>query len=103
MRPGFRNNPLYQKYLKFVRPVEGEMGAGLAPGPLSFQTVILARKRPARRKLSLTVGMISMNEEAGAVGGSSTRSRAAPNAEMLLVDSSKDETPEIAEGEGGAG
>jgi SAM-dependent methyltransferase len=61
---------------------------------------ILARKRPSWRKLSLTVGMISMNE-AAAVGRVIQEIRAhAPSAEVLLVDSSKDETPKIAEANG---
>jgi hypothetical protein len=76
--------------------------AGLEPlwrdgvGPLP-STLSVARRRPERRKLSLTVGMISMNE-AGAVGGVIASIRAqVPEAEILLVDSSKDETPAIAE------
>jgi hypothetical protein len=68
-------------------------------GPLAT-TILVGRKRPERRKLSLTVGMISMNEE-GAVGGviDSIRARR-PDAEILLVDSSKDQTPAIAERKG---
>jgi glycosyltransferase involved in cell wall biosynthesis len=76
--------------------------AGLEPlwrdgiGPLPC-TLSVARCRPEPRKLSLTVGMISMNE-AGAVGGVIESIRAhQPDAEILLVDSSKDETPAIAE------
>lgn len=98
--PGdLRNNPLYQAYLRWLRPAEGVVAA-VAPGMLSFQTVVVARKPPARRKLSLTVGMISMNEE-GAVGGViDDIKRHAPGAEILLVDSSKDRTPQIAEERG---
>jgi SAM-dependent methyltransferase len=94
--PGeLRNNPLYKEYLRWVRPLEGQLAAAL-PGTLSFQTVVVARKRPARRKQSLTVGMISMNEE-GAVGGViDDIRRQVPDAEILLVDSSKDRTPQIA-------
>jgi hypothetical protein len=63
-------------------------------------TLSVARLPPERRKLSLTVGMISMNE-AGAVGGCIDDIRARrPDAEILLVDSSKDETPQIAESKG---
>ena len=94
-----RNNPMYKAYLDWVRPIEGQVAA-MAPGPLSFQTVVVARKRPARRKQSLTVGMISMNEE-GAVGAVIDDIRKyVPDAEILLVDSSKDRTPEIAEAKG---
>lgn len=79
-------------------------GAGLEPlwcdGHVGRPTLTVARKPPEKRKLSVTVGMISMNE-AGAVGGviDSIRSHC-PDAEILLVDSSKDETPAIAEGKG---
>ncbi|HEX4446466.1 MAG TPA: glycosyltransferase [Polyangiaceae bacterium] len=60
----------------------------------------VARRHPEQRKLSLTVGMISMNE-AGAVAGMIDAIRKhAPEAEILLVDSSKDETPVIAESKG---
>jgi hypothetical protein len=63
-------------------------------GVLSF------RKRPAGGKLTVTVGMISMNE-AGAVGKVIDDIQAhAPEAEILLVDSSKDETPDIARAKG---
>jgi glycosyltransferase involved in cell wall biosynthesis len=49
-----------------------------------------------KRKLSLTVGMISMNEE-GAVGKVIDGiKKQRPDAEVLLVDSSKDRTPDIA-------
>jgi SAM-dependent methyltransferase len=92
-------SPLYKTYLRYVRPAEGEV-AKLLPGPLSFQTVVVGRKPPARRKLSLTVGMVSMNE-AGSVGGVIDGVRAhAPGAEVLLVDSSTDETPELARAKG---
>jgi hypothetical protein len=62
--------------------------------------VYVARRPPEHRKLSLTVGMISMNEAAavGSVIDGILRHR--PNAEILLVDSSKDETPVIAEEHG---
>jgi SAM-dependent methyltransferase len=93
------DNPMYQRYLRWVRPVEGQL-ASLAPGPLAFQTVVVARKAPERRKLSLTVGMISMNE-AGAVAAVIDQIRAhAPEAEILIVDSSTDSTPEIAREKG---
>jgi SAM-dependent methyltransferase len=98
--PGdLRNNPMYKAYLRWLRPAEGVV-ASVAPGMLSFQTVVIARRPPARRKLSLTVGMISMNEE-GAVGPViDDIKKHAPGAEVLLVDSSKDRTPQIAEERG---
>jgi SAM-dependent methyltransferase len=94
-----RNNPLYQAYLKWLRPVEGSV-ASVAPGALAFQTVIVARRAPARRKLSLTVGMISMNEEDAVGDVIDDIKKHAPEAEILLVDSSKDRTPQIAEERG---
>jgi hypothetical protein len=98
--PGdLRNRPLYRAYLRWVRPGEG-MVASVAPGMLSFQTIVVARKAPARRRLSLTVEMISMNEE-GAVGEVLDEiKRQAPDAQILLVDSSSDRTPQIAEERG---
>jgi Glycosyl transferase family 2 len=70
----------------------------LAPDPAAG--ILVFRRRPVRRKLSLTVGMISMNE-AGAVGRVVDEILAqAPGAEVLLVDSSKDETPDIARAKG---
>jgi len=81
-------------------------GAGLQPlwrhrkHPGAAWSLSVARRPPERRKLSLTVGMISMNE-AAAVGGVIDSIRAeVPEAEILLVDSSKDETPVIAESKG---
>jgi SAM-dependent methyltransferase len=94
-----RNNPLYQAYLRWLRPAEGVV-ASVAPGLLSFQTVAVARKVPACRKLSLTVGMISMNEENAVGGVIDDIKKHAPGAEILLVDSSKDRTPQIAEERG---
>jgi hypothetical protein len=62
--------------------------------------VYVARRPPEHRELSLTVGMISMNE-AAAVGSVIDGIRQhRPNADILLVDSSKDETPVIAEQHG---
>ena len=94
-----RSNPMYQAYLRWLRPAEGVL-ASMAPGMLSFQTIVVARKTPARRKLSLTVGMISMNEESAVGGVIDDIKKHAPGAEILLVDSSKDRTPQIAEERG---
>lgn len=72
----------------------------LVPSSFANPELIVARRPPARRLLSMTVGMISMNE-AGAVGGViDDIRRHCPDAEVLLVDSSKDDTPEIAEDRG---
>jgi len=64
------------------------------------QGIVARRPAVVRRELSLTVGMISMNE-AGAVERVIDDIRQhAPKAEVLLVDSSKDETPALAEAKG---
>jgi glycosyltransferase involved in cell wall biosynthesis len=47
--------------------------------------------------LKLTVSMITMNEEGAVAKVVGDIRRVAPDAEILLVDSSKDRTPEIAE------
>jgi SAM-dependent methyltransferase len=92
-------HPAYAAYLRFVRPAESIV-ASLMPNLLAFQHIIVARKPPQPRRLSFTVGMISMNE-AGAVGDVIDQIRRdVPEAEILLVDSSKDETPQIAEAKG---
>jgi hypothetical protein len=64
---------------------------------LSQPLVLVARRPPVRRALSLTVGMISMNEQDAVGGVIEAIRRSAPEAEILLVDSSKDDTPVIAE------
>lgn len=72
----------------------------LMPSSLSTSRLFVARRPPQRRPLSLTVGMISMNES-GAVGGViDDIRRYCPDAEVLLVDSSDDKTPDIASARG---
>ena len=52
----------YKLYQGLVRPIEDRI-ANRAPGLLAFQHVVVARKPPERRSLSLTVGMLTMDEE----------------------------------------
>jgi glycosyltransferase involved in cell wall biosynthesis len=86
----------YKVYQAFVRPVE-DVIAKAAPGLLSFQNVIVARKPPRPRKLSLTIGMLTMNEEESIAAMIGEIRRVAPDAKILCVDSStRDKTPEIA-------
>jgi hypothetical protein len=86
----------YKLYHLFVRPVE-DVVADQAPGLLAFQHVILARKPPKKRKLSLTIGMLTMDEEESVEAMIKEIRRVAPDAKLLCVDSStKDRTPEIA-------
>ncbi|MEZ4312323.1 MAG: methyltransferase domain-containing protein [Polyangiaceae bacterium] len=85
----------YKLYRGAVRPVE-DLIAERAPGLFAFQNVLVARRPPRPRKLSLTVGMLTMDEEQS-IERMITEIRAvAPDARLLCVDSSKDRTPEIA-------
>ncbi|MEP7125942.1 MAG: methyltransferase domain-containing protein [Byssovorax sp.] len=87
----------YKAYQAFVRPIE-DLIANRAPGLFAFQNVILARKPPKRRKMSLTVGMLTMDEEESVAAMIAEIRRVAPDAKILCVDSStKDRTPEIAQ------
>ncbi|APR77671.1 O-antigen biosynthesis protein rfbC [Minicystis rosea] len=86
----------YKLYQLFVRPIE-DVIAAQAPGLLAFQNVIVARKPPRKRKMSLTVGMLTMDEEESIEAMIGEIRRVAPDAKLLCVDSStKDRTPEIA-------
>ena len=79
----------------FPRSVE-DVVAARAPELLSFQNVYVARKPPKARKLSLTVGMLTMNEEDSIEAMMGEIRKVAPDAKILCVDSSTDRTPEIA-------
>jgi len=92
-------SPLYQAYMQYVRPVEG-LVAKSAPGLLSFQCVIVARKPPKRQKLSVTVGMLTLNEEESVEKMIDEIREVAPDAQILLVDGSSDRTPELAAAKG---
>ena len=92
-------SPVYQAYMKMVRPVEG-LVAKTAPGLLAFQHVIVARKRPKPGKLLLTVGMLTYNEEESVEKMIDDIRATAPDAQILLVDSSSDRTPMLAEAKG---
>lgn len=86
----------YKAYQGLVRPVE-DLVANRAPGLFAFQNVVVARKKPRPRKLSLTVGMLTMDEEDSIEKMIGEIRAVAPDAKILCVDSStKDKTPEIA-------
>lgn len=85
----------YKLYQGLVRPVE-DVIASCAPELLSFQHVYVARKPYRPRKMRLTVGMLTMNEKESIEAMIGEIRRVAPDAQILCVDSSKDETPEIA-------
>jgi 2-polyprenyl-3-methyl-5-hydroxy-6-metoxy-1,4-benzoquinol methylase len=87
----------YKAYQAFVRPIE-DVAANLAPGLLAFQHVIVARKPPRPRRMRLTVGMLTMDEEESVGAMIAEIKKVAPDAEILCVDSStKDRTAKIAE------
>jgi 2-polyprenyl-3-methyl-5-hydroxy-6-metoxy-1,4-benzoquinol methylase len=91
-----RNTLSYKAYQALVRPVE-DVVANRAPGLLAFQHVLVARKKPKPKKLRLTVGMLTMNEEESVAAMIAEIRKVAPDADILCVDSStKDETPAIA-------
>jgi SAM-dependent methyltransferase len=86
----------YKIYQGMVRPIE-DVVAARAPGLLAFQHVIVARKPPRPRRLRLTVGMLTMDEEESVEAMIGEIRKVAPDAEILCVDSStRDRTPEIA-------
>jgi hypothetical protein len=75
-----------------VRPLE-DLVANRAPGLLAFQHVVVARKPVVPRKLSLTIGMLTMDEERAIRPMIEEIRRVAPDASILCVDSStKDQT-----------
>jgi methionine biosynthesis protein MetW len=86
----------YKLYQGLVRPLE-DLVANRRPELLAFQHVLVARKPPERRKLSLTVGMLTMDEEDSIAPMIAAIRRQAPDAKLLCIDSSmRDRTPEIA-------
>ncbi len=85
----------YKLYQGMVRPLEDAL-AGLRPELLAFQHVLIARKPPQRRRLSLTIGMLTMDEEESAARMIAAIREQAPDAQILCVDSStRDRTPQI--------
>jgi len=60
----------------------------------------MRKMNQTRDKFDITVAMITMNEEKAVGKVISDIRRVVPDAEILLVDSSKDRTPEIASGLG---
>jgi SAM-dependent methyltransferase len=93
----YRDLPVYKAYRAFVRPWEDAL-ASVAPEIFSYQHVVVARKAPAPGPLSLTVGMLTMDEEESVERMMNEIKRVAPDAKILCIDSSmKDQTPVIAE------
>jgi len=94
---GFRDWSVYDAYRRSLLPLETK-AAGLSPSLFAYQYVLVLRKRMKPRALSLTVGMLTMDEEPSIANMIAEIRRFAPDAEILCVDSSvKDRTPVIAE------
>lgn len=89
----------YQVYRTLIRPVEGFISQA-APNLLAFQHVLVARKPPRLGPLSLTVGMLACNEEACVEQMIDEIRNVARDAKILIVDSSTDRTPALAEARG---
>ena len=86
----------YAAYQSFVRPLE-DWVTRARPELLAFQHVFVARRPTRPRPLRLTVGMLTMNEEASIAPMIEAVRAQAPDAELVVVDSStKDRTAEIA-------
>ena len=68
------------------------------PSPVTeHHGIVIARRAPVPRKMTFTIGMLSMNEESSVEAMIKDIRAVAPDAKILLVDSSRDKTPEIAE------
>src|SRR5262249_40099200 len=95
--PAYRELPVYKVYRSMVRPIEDAV-ANAAPKLLSYQHVVIARKKPEPGPVSLTVGMLTMDEEESIAPIIEEIRKYAPDAQIMCVDSSmKDQTPFIAE------
>lgn len=86
-------------YQHAVRPVE-RLVALSAPQQLASEYIIVARVPPKPGKLSLTVGMLTLNEEESVERMIDDIRAAAPDAQIVIVDSSSDSTPELARKKG---
>jgi len=86
-------------YQYAVRPVERVL-ALRAPEKLAAEYIIVARIKPKPGKLSLTVGMLTLNENEAVEAMIDDIKKAAPDARIVLIDSSSDNTPELAKAKG---
>lgn len=95
---GIIDSPSYRFYMRWIYPVERKL-CSLWKGMFAFRIILVARRAepPDPARLPLSVVMITMNEEKAVEKVVKDIFAVAPEAEVLLVDSSKDRTPEIAE------
>jgi hypothetical protein len=81
---------------RMTNPVEMLVGKVLPEG-FSDAGLVVARVPPKKGSLSLTIGMLTYNEEESVERMIADIRSVAPDAKLLLIDSSNDKTPEIAE------
>ncbi|CAN5788945.1 hypothetical protein BH09MYX1_BH09MYX1_54660 [soil metagenome] len=70
------------------------------PAALADEVIFIARKAPKKGPLSLTVGMLTLNETESVEKMIDDIRAVAPDAKILLIDSSSDQTPELARAKG---
>ncbi len=70
------------------------------PVALADEIIFVARKPPKKGPLSLTVGMLTLNEKESVERMIDDIRAVAPDAKILIVDSSSDETPVLARAKG---
>lgn len=90
-------SPFVSEYL--AAPIE-RVVKGALPEVFNDELVLVARRRPAPGRLSLTVGMLALDEEESMAQMIDDIRGVAPDANILVVDSSSDRTPEIAREKG---
>jgi 2-polyprenyl-3-methyl-5-hydroxy-6-metoxy-1,4-benzoquinol methylase len=92
------DSPAYRAYAQWVEPIEAR-AARAWPGLLAFQVVLVGRPRApaATEGRRVAVALISRNEENAVVSVVESIRRSAPDARVVLVDSSTDRTAERAE------
>lgn len=83
-----------------IRLAEGAGLEVLRVDVASHSAIVVARARPKRGSLSLTVGMLTLNEQQSVERMIDEIRTHAPQAGILLVDSSSDETPNLARAKG---
>ncbi len=84
---------------RLVWPFE-RLAAKAAPSVFASDAVIVARKPPTKGPLTLTIGMLTLNEKESVERMIDDIRAVAPDAKILLIDSSSDETPELARAKG---
>lgn len=84
---------------QLVWPVE-RLIAKAFPVALADEVIFVARKPPKKGPLSLTVGMLTLNEKESVEKMIDDIRAVAPDAKILLIDSSSDETPDLARAKG---